>query len=68
MLTQEVNELEYALIVLWELLEHQAPLLEGRESETFSALLRVRYCAETSVCSAIPSKSSVLNVITLHSR
>ena len=49
MLTQDSTELEYALIVLWEMLEHQAPLLEGRETEVFSALLRVRYNAHTSV-------------------
>lgn len=49
MITQDTNELEYALIVLWELLEHQAPLLEGREAEIFSALLRVRFSAHVSV-------------------
>ena len=50
MLTQDVNELEYALIVLWELIEHQAPHLEGREADVFTALLRVRFCAHVSVC------------------
>ncbi|KAJ3533311.1 hypothetical protein NM688_g7304 [Phlebia brevispora] len=49
---RDVNELEYALIVLWELIEHQAPLLEGREAEIFEVLLRVRYCAHTSILQA----------------
>ena len=49
MITQDPDELEYALIVLWELLEQQAPLLEGREADIFAALLRVRYSANLSV-------------------
>lgn len=49
LLGQDASELEYGLIVLWELLEHQAPLLEGREAEVFSALLGVRYSGHTSV-------------------
>ena len=49
MLTQDTNELEYGLIVLWELVEHQAPLVEGREAEVFAALLRARFSAHISV-------------------
>ncbi|TFK43149.1 clasp N terminal-domain-containing protein, partial [Crucibulum laeve] len=46
------EELEYALIVVWEMLEHQAPLLEGKESELFSALFQVRYCNKVNVLEA----------------
>ncbi|EGO01747.1 hypothetical protein SERLA73DRAFT_166267 [Serpula lacrymans var. lacrymans S7.3] len=46
------EELEYGLIVLWEILEHQAPFLEGRESDLFSTLLRVRYCSSLNVLEA----------------
>ena len=35
--------------MLWEMLENQAPLLEGREAEVFTALLQIRYCAQMNV-------------------
>ncbi|KAI0049577.1 hypothetical protein FA95DRAFT_1581638 [Auriscalpium vulgare] len=35
--------LEYGLIVLWEMLEYESLPMEGRESDVFSILLRVRY-------------------------
>ena len=54
---QDPEKLEYALIVLWELLEHQAPLVEDRESEIFDALLRVRYSKSQSVRDAYPAAS-----------
>jgi CLIP-associating protein 1/2 len=38
------DELEYGLILLWEILENQPAQLEGKEGEIFSVLLRVRYC------------------------
>jgi CLIP-associating protein 1/2 len=41
--------LEYALIVLWEMLEHQSTLLEGDEADIFNALLTVRYCNKSNV-------------------
>ncbi|KIP12816.1 hypothetical protein PHLGIDRAFT_97512 [Phlebiopsis gigantea 11061_1 CR5-6] len=44
-----VSELEYGLIVLWEMLEHQAPLLEGREADIFAVLLRVRNSGHATV-------------------
>ncbi|KAH9943078.1 clasp N terminal-domain-containing protein [Epithele typhae] len=46
------EELEYGLIVLWEMLENQAPLLEEREAEIFSVLLHIRYCAQLNVMQA----------------
>ncbi|KAI0684173.1 clasp N terminal-domain-containing protein [Cytidiella melzeri] len=46
------TELEYGLIVLWELLESQAPLLEGREADVFSVLLQVRYSGHPTVMQA----------------
>ncbi|KAI0751370.1 clasp N terminal-domain-containing protein [Daedaleopsis nitida] len=46
------EELEYGLIVLWEMLENQAPLLEGREADIFSVLLQIRYCAQMNVMQA----------------
>ncbi|KAF8138205.1 clasp N terminal-domain-containing protein [Boletus edulis] len=45
-------QLEYALIVVWEILENQAAFLEGREGELFSALFRVRYCNTIDVLEA----------------
>ncbi|KAF8845660.1 hypothetical protein BDN67DRAFT_993328 [Paxillus ammoniavirescens] len=50
--TKDVERLEYALIVVWEILANQAAFLEGRESELFSALFRVRYCNATDVLEA----------------
>ncbi|KAK7695678.1 hypothetical protein QCA50_000314 [Cerrena zonata] len=44
--------LEYGLIVLWELIECQSPLLEGREADMFSLLLQIRYCADGDVMQA----------------
>ncbi|KAG9219191.1 hypothetical protein CCMSSC00406_0001601 [Pleurotus cornucopiae] len=46
------EEIEYGLIVLWEMMEHQASYLEGREADMFSVLLRVRYCQKPNVLSA----------------
>jgi CLIP-associating protein 1/2 len=42
-------ELEYGLIVLWEMLENQAAYVEGREGDIFSMLLTVRYCNKQNV-------------------
>ncbi|KAG6833770.1 hypothetical protein H0H87_001202 [Tephrocybe sp. NHM501043] len=50
--TKLEEELEYGLILLWELLEHQGQYLEGRESDLFSVLLRVRYCNKINVLEA----------------
>ncbi|KAH9951783.1 clasp N terminal-domain-containing protein [Amylocystis lapponica] len=49
---KNTDELEYGLIVLWEMLENQVPLLEGREADIFSTLLHIRYCAQTAVMQA----------------
>ncbi|KAI0637821.1 clasp N terminal-domain-containing protein [Trametes polyzona] len=49
---RNAEELEYGLIVLWEMLENQAPLLEGHEADIFSLLLQIRYCAQTNVMQA----------------
>ncbi|KAG6812660.1 hypothetical protein H0H92_001610 [Tricholoma furcatifolium] len=46
------QELEYGLILLWEMLENQVQYLEGRESDIFSVLLRVRYCNKLTVLEA----------------
>ncbi|THH33792.1 hypothetical protein EUX98_g406 [Antrodiella citrinella] len=45
-------DLEYGLIVLWEMLENQALFLEGREADIFAVLLRIRYCGQPSVLQA----------------
>ncbi|CAL1702266.1 unnamed protein product [Somion occarium] len=50
--TRSPEVLEYGLIVLWEILECQAPLLEGRESDVFSLLLQIRYCGDGNVMQA----------------
>ncbi|KAH9853750.1 clasp N terminal-domain-containing protein [Lenzites betulinus] len=49
---KNAEELEYGLIVLWEMLENQAPLLEGREADIFGLLLQIRYCAQMTVMQA----------------
>ncbi|TFK56070.1 hypothetical protein OE88DRAFT_1692958 [Heliocybe sulcata] len=49
---QSEDELEYGLIVLWEIIENQAPLLEGRESDVFSVMLGTRYCNKLHVLEA----------------
>ncbi|KAG5646405.1 hypothetical protein DXG03_003455 [Asterophora parasitica] len=46
------EELEYGLILLWEMLENQAQYIEGRESDLFDVLLRVRYCNKLNVLEA----------------
>ncbi|KAK2466497.1 hypothetical protein APHAL10511_002139 [Amanita phalloides] len=43
---------DYALILLFEMLENQALYLEGKEAELFSILLRVRYCNRHEVLEA----------------
>jgi CLIP-associating protein 1/2 len=48
-LLKSESELEYGLIVLWEMLENQAAYLEGREGDIFSMLLTVRYCNKQNV-------------------
>ncbi|KAG6886066.1 hypothetical protein C0993_004056 [Termitomyces sp. T159_Od127] len=50
--SKPAEEVEYGLILLWELLENQGPYLEGRESDLFSVLLRVRYCNKLNVLEA----------------
>ncbi|KZO89873.1 ARM repeat-containing protein [Calocera viscosa TUFC12733] len=36
--------LEFGLVLLWEMLENQRPLLDGRQMEMFTALLNIRWC------------------------
>ncbi|KZT58787.1 ARM repeat-containing protein [Calocera cornea HHB12733] len=36
--------LEFGLVLLWEMLENQRSLLDGRQMEMFTALLNVRWC------------------------
>ncbi|KAF8665624.1 hypothetical protein AX16_000079 [Volvariella volvacea WC 439] len=50
--TKTEEQIEYGLILLWELLENQGPYLEGREADLFSILLRVRYCNKVNVLEA----------------
>ncbi|CAK5276018.1 unnamed protein product [Mycena citricolor] len=50
--TKTEDEIEYGLIALWELNENQAAYLEGRESDLFSLLLRIRYCDNHNVLEA----------------
>ncbi|KAI0959785.1 hypothetical protein AcW1_004513 [Taiwanofungus camphoratus] len=49
---KNVDELEYGLVALWEMLANQAPFLEGQEADIFTALLQIRYCAHASVMQA----------------
>ncbi|KAF7352974.1 hypothetical protein MVEN_01265000 [Mycena venus] len=50
--TKSEEEIEYGLIVLWELLENQAIYIDGREGDVFSLLLRIRYCSHHNVLEA----------------
>ena len=50
--SKQEGDLEYALIIVWEMLENQGPYLEGREADLFSMLLRVRYCNKVNVLEA----------------
>lgn len=59
-LTKSEEEIEYGLILLWEILENQGPHLEGRESDLFSVLLRVRYCNKLNVLEATNTIRDVL--------
>ncbi|OCB84439.1 hypothetical protein A7U60_g8425 [Sanghuangporus baumii] len=43
------EELEYGLIVLWQILESQGPLVEGREADVFTHLLQIRFCNNINV-------------------
>jgi CLIP-associating protein 1/2 len=47
--SQSEDELEYGLIVIWEILENQAIYIEGREADIFSMLLSIRYCNKLNV-------------------
>lgn len=46
------KELEYGLILLWELIENQGSYIEGREADVFSLLLQIRYCNKVNVLEA----------------
>lgn len=72
--SKQEDELEYALIIVWEMLENQGPYLEGREADLFTMLLRVRYCnkvnvleATSTIRDALTSKSDpVYGLTTFH--
>lgn len=40
---QEPEILEHGLVVIWEMLEHQAPYIDGHESEIYNLIFRLRY-------------------------
>jgi CLIP-associating protein 1/2 len=46
---QSESKIEYGLIVLWEVLEHLASCIEGREADIFAVLLKIRYCNQGNV-------------------
>ncbi|KAL1706731.1 clasp N terminal-domain-containing protein [Schizophyllum commune] len=54
------EELEYGLILLWEILENQWSLLEGREGDAFSALFQARYSNKVNVLEATNSLRDAL--------
>jgi CLIP-associating protein 1/2 len=56
---QPEDNLEYAMIVLWELFERHYTLLEGHEADIFSALLRVRYSNKANVSIVVTKKETV---------
>ncbi|KAG2013897.1 hypothetical protein CC2G_010761 [Coprinopsis cinerea AmutBmut pab1-1] len=50
--SKDESELEYGLIIIWEMLENQAPYLEHREADLFSMLMNLRYCNKVNVLEA----------------
>lgn len=40
---EDANIVEHGLVVLWEMLEHQATYFDGHESELYATLFRLRY-------------------------
>ncbi|KAJ6539138.1 clasp N terminal-domain-containing protein [Mycena capillaripes] len=56
------EEIEYGLIVLWEMLENQAIHVEGREGDVFSLLLRIRYCCHHNVLEATNTIRDALTI------
>ncbi|KAA1466154.1 hypothetical protein DENSPDRAFT_862277 [Dentipellis sp. KUC8613] len=49
---RDEDELAYALIVLWEMLEYQSLRMEDRETDVFAMLLRSRYSSKQQVLDA----------------
>ncbi|KAG7448982.1 uncharacterized protein BT62DRAFT_963764 [Guyanagaster necrorhizus] len=57
------EELEYGLIVLWEVLQNQAAYIEGHEADMLSVLLRIRYCNKPNVLEAT---NTIRDALTSH--
>ncbi|KAG5339205.1 hypothetical protein C0989_005186 [Termitomyces sp. Mn162] len=60
------EELEYGLILLWELIENQGQYIEGRESDLFSVLLRVLEATSTIRDALTASIEPVYGITTMH--
>ncbi|KAJ4472277.1 clasp N terminal-domain-containing protein [Lentinula aciculospora] len=58
--TEDELQIEYGLMVVWQLLESQSMHLEGREGDVFTLLLRVRYCNKFIVLEATNTIRDVL--------
>ncbi|KAJ3824298.1 clasp N terminal-domain-containing protein [Lentinula raphanica] len=58
--TENDSQLEYGLMIVWQLLESQLTHLEGREGDVFTLLLRVRYCNKFNVLEATNTIRDVL--------
>ncbi|THH14964.1 hypothetical protein EW146_g5443 [Bondarzewia mesenterica] len=55
------QQLEYGLILLWEMLEHQPLHIEGREADVFAILLQVRYSNKQQI---MESANSIRDALT----
>ncbi|THV03303.1 hypothetical protein K435DRAFT_651641 [Dendrothele bispora CBS 962.96] len=51
-LLKDEQDIEFGLMIIWQMLESQSSHFEGRESDIFSLLLRIRYCNSFSVLEA----------------
>src|SRR5262249_33837453 len=47
--TRASEAIEYALIVLWEMVDKQTVYTEGREADLITCLLQIRYCNDANV-------------------
>ncbi|KAJ3790562.1 clasp N terminal-domain-containing protein [Lentinula aff. detonsa] len=54
------SQIEYGLMVIWQMLENQSTHLEGREGDVFTLLLRVRFCNKFNVLEATNTIRDVL--------
>jgi len=60
---QAERDIEFGLMIIWQMLESQSGHLEGRESDIFSLLLRVRYCNSFSVSRGLELRQATAELL-----